>query len=480
MSRNAILRVSRRRFLTIGGAFVSTLAIPTRSWGDGPSALLAGEGLADITPPLGIELGGFHRPPGQERRVKGIRQPACVRALALRDGEMRAIICSLEVAAVGEVFAKRVREKIAEKAGVPSDHVRIAATHTHSMPAFCFMRQWGAIPEDFMRTVEERTVEAACRAIDDLAPAGLLVGTSTAVGGSHNRTSKNFKTEDEFNAAATDEDRWLDRTIHVLLFPRKGKRTLCWYHFSAHAVCYADELAGPDWPGEVAARLREEEGLDPGFLQGHCGDVNPGDGSDWRGEIKQTVSAIYPALKKAIANVAPVNCRPLRSVRAEFRLPYDMDLFQSWLKSYRESPDQCKSGQWVDAGFAEDWYRGNVNRDLSQKDLPITLSALRLGDVAMVFHPSELYTCYGLTIRRDSGFPHTLVVGYTDGFIGYLPDPKAYQAGEYAALTVPKILDYPPFQPEAGRIMTAAAVKILYQLRDYPKKFPSPSERGSG
>ncbi len=456
--------VSRRQFLKIGAASAWTLACPQVLCGDGPSALLAGEGITDITPPLGIELGGFHRPPGQERRVKGIRQPACVRALALRDGEVQAIICSLEVAAVGDAFANRVRQRISEKTGVPGDHVRIAATHTHSMPAFCFMRQWGAIPEDFMRTVEERTVEAACRAIADLAPAELLVGTSTAVGGNHNRTTKNFKTEDQFDASATDEDRWLDRTIHVLLFPRKGKRTLCWYHFSAHAVCYADELAGPDWPGEVAVRLREEEGLDPGFLQGHCGDVNPGDGSDWRGEIKQTVSAIYPAVKKAIANVAPVKCRPLRSVRAGFRLPYDIALFQSWLESYRQSPEKCTSGPWVDAGFAEDWYRGNVNRDLSQKELPITLTALRLGDVAMMFHPSELYTCYGLMIRRDCGFPHTLVVGYTDGFVGYLPDPKAYQAGEYAAFVVPKIVDYPPFQPDAARGMASAAVKMLRGL----------------
>ena len=27
-------------------------------------------------PPLGIELAGFHKPPGRERRITGIRQPA--------------------------------------------------------------------------------------------------------------------------------------------------------------------------------------------------------------------------------------------------------------------------------------------------------------------------------------------------------------------------------------------------------------------
>lgn len=464
MSRIMVPNVSRRRFLKVGGALACGLTSLKMSWGGQEPVLEAGEGIADITPPIGIELGGFHRPPGQERRVRGIRQPTCVRALALRTAQSQVIICSLEVVAFGDAFARRVAQKIADKTGVAAEHVRLTATHTHSMPGFCFMRQWGAIPEDFMRMVEERTVEAACQAVADLSPAELLIGTSVAVGGSHNRTTKTFKTEDQFDASATDDDRWLDRVIHVLLFPRKGKRTLCWYHFSAHAVCYADEMAGPDWPGEVAARLREEEKLDPGFFPGHCGDVNPGDGSDWRGEIKQTVSAIYPALKKALANVSPVRHLPLCSLRANIGLPYDIDLFQNWLRTYRESPEKCTSGEWVDAGFAEDWYRGNINRDLTQKELSITLSALCLGDVAMIFHPAELYSCYGLTIRRDSPFPHTIVVGYTDGFIGYLPDPKAYQTREYAATVVPKILDYPPFQPIAARIMTAIAVELLKRL----------------
>ena len=42
----------------------------------------AGEGVADITPPLGVELAGFHKPVGQERVVTGIRQPTAARALA--------------------------------------------------------------------------------------------------------------------------------------------------------------------------------------------------------------------------------------------------------------------------------------------------------------------------------------------------------------------------------------------------------------
>jgi hypothetical protein len=142
-------------------------------------------------------------------------------------------------------------------------------------------------------------------------------------------------------------------------------------------------------------------------------------------------------------------------------VPFDLERFQSWQQAYRTDPAKCSSGPWVDAGFAADWYRGNADRDVKQTHLPITLSAIQLGPVGMVFHPSELYSYYGLALARSSPLPHTLVVGYTDGIIGYLTDPKAYEAGEYAAITVPKILDYPPFTATAARQTAAAAADLL-------------------
>jgi len=53
------------------------------------------------------------------------------------------------------------------------------------------------------------------------------------------------------------------------------------------------------------------------------------------------------------------------------------------------------------------------------------------------------------------------VVGYTDGLIGYLGDPAAYQAGLYEAVVVPKILGLPPFTPEAAGEFTQQAVDLV-------------------
>jgi len=457
--------MQRRQFLSAmagGMAFLGTASAKAA----GSRGLRAGEGVVDITPPLGIELAGFHKPVGQERRVRGIRQPAEARALALAYGPTQVAVCSLDVLGVSQDMTERIQRSAAQRTGIPAENVRVVATHDHSMPTFQKLRQWGGTSPEFMATVEERTVEAIAAAQADLAPAELSVGKCRAPGGSHNRTVKQgvARTDPEFGPQSTDDQRWLDTMLHALVFRRPGKTPdLVWYHFSAHVVCYADEQAGPDWPGEVAREVHQELGLRPSLLQGHLGDVNPGDGSDWRGEIRQTVAAITPALKQAIADAKPQPVDCLRARSTPFNVPFDMERFEQWVEAYRRDPSQCKSGPWVDAGFAADWFRGNEHRDRDVKHLPITLSAIQLGPVGMLFHPGELYSFYGLAIRRGSPFRDTLVVGCADGSIGYLPDPTAYRAREYSAIVVPKIIDVPPYQPTAAREMTAAAIALLKQ-----------------
>ncbi len=209
-------------------------------------------------------------------------------------------VCSLDVPTVGQDMAARIQAEVGRTTGIPAENVRICTTHTHSMPAFNFLRQWGALPKDFMAVVERKTVEAVAKAKADLAPSEVLLGKARVPGGNHNRTTKNFKTDERFDEGSTDAERWLDTMLHVLLFRRPGQRTLCWYHFSAHAVCFADESAGPDWPGMVAELVSKNEKLQPSFLQGHCGDVNP---------------------RRRASVARQANRRPRRFTRSRRRLP---------------------------------------------------------------------------------------------------------------------------------------------------------------
>ena len=429
--------------------------------------LEAGEGVVDITPPLGIELSGFHFHPGNERLITGIRQPPSTRALVLRLKAVETAIVSMEICAVSRDFVKRVQAQVANQVGIPVENVRICVTHTHSMPTLRYFRQWGEIPpKAYIDVLENSVVQAVELAKEDLAPADLYVGKARAAGGNFNRTSETWETDELFTETSTDEERWLDTMLHTLHFHRgEEKREFLWYHFSAHAVCYTDGNAGPDWPGMVAEQVRSEDGLAPAFLQGHCGDVNPGGGSSsWLGDPEKVSASIYAALHNALNHANRVKVSEIRISNTDIEVPFDIELLKAQLAKYEENPSQCVSGEWVDARFAQDWFEAAKRWDLQQTSCISPISVIQLGEVGLLFHPAELYSYYGLDIRRDSPFENTLVVGYTDDFIGYLTDPNAYEAGEYAAIVVPKITDLPPFTPEAARVFTTEAKAFLQKV----------------
>ena len=456
-------RPSRRALLAAGLAFATT-SFGGRICRAGADDLLVGQASVDTTPPHGIELAGFHRPPGNPRLVTGSREPAVARVIVFEKGPVKAAVVALDIIAVSAAFAHRFARAVEERIGIPADHVRVCATHTHSMPTFLSLRQWGAVSEDYQSLVGQRGLEAVERAWQDRSTARLLVGSHRVEGGNSNRTVKpgEWRTDAEFAPASDDSQRWLDTLLHALVFERAGgKPPIIAYHFSAHPVCFHDTLSGPDWVGLVADHCRRQRGVDPVFLQGHIGDVNPGDGTKWVGEVEPTASAIALGLDGALDAARETVVDRLESIRRPLDLPLDLDRYRDWLAAYRADPAACAGGPWVDAGFAADWFQAASASGDPPAVRRTTLSSLWLGPVAMLFHPAELYSCYGLAIRRDSGAAATLCVGYADDFVGYITDPAAYAKGEYSALTVPKLLDLPPFTTEAGRHLTTAATALL-------------------
>lgn len=429
------------------------------------SSITAGEGTVDITPPLGIELAGFFRPPGDERLITGIRQPSAARALVLRHKDLQVAIVSVDITGVSREFARQTRRLVAERTGIPAENVRICATHSHSMPTFRFCRYCGGISNDYMGRVQERIVDAVGQAQTDLAPAEVYLGTERVKDGNYNRTTKNWKTDEQFDEHSTDADRWLDSMLHVLLFRRgEGKQDLLWYHFSAHPACSNDHLAGPCWPGLVVKKTIIRNNLAPSFLQGHCGDVHAGCGQPRLGDPEKVSDAVQSAIRQAIEGAEPVKIDTMRIRSARVEVPLDVARLKEELEFYRENPRGCEGDAWLNPEFAADWAASASRWDLSQATLQAPISAVKIGSVGLLFHPAELYSYYGLAIRRASPLEHTLVVGYTDDCIGYLCDANAYKDEEYAALLAPKILDLPPFTADAARRLAAGALELLREV----------------
>jgi hypothetical protein len=89
------------------------------------------------------------------------------------------------------------------------------------------------------------------------------------------------------------------------------------------------------------------------------------------------------------------------------------------------------------------------------------LHLLRLGDVAIVTNPFELYTDYGVRIKAASPAVQTLVVQLTSGCAAYLPTKRAVTGGGYSARIVDGVVG-----PEGGDVLvreTVARLKEMWQ-----------------
>ena len=416
--------------------------------------ILAGQGTVDITPPLGITMGGFHFAPNNPRLIEGIRQKAYARVLLLRVHNQSVILVSLPMLNASRPYVHKIQQHIGSSLNVPPQHVRVCASHSHSMPTVAFNRQWGNQHPKYLAEVVDKLGRAAQAAHRDLAPARLYVGNAVAKQANANRTASVWKNEDQFDASSTEDDRWLDRRVHVLHFERQmPKSNLLWYHFSAHPTCFTDRQCGPDWPGVVERDYQELDQIYPAFLQGHIGDVSPGGGG--LGNAQHTSFHLCKALPQAVVGATRIRAQQLKVASKSIKLPIDLGRLKQQIAEYEANPRPLGS-------FEQDWYANFATKyDQSQKSLPTAIAALRLGELAMVFQPSELYSYYGLAIERESSARFTIVVGYAEDYIGYVPDPRAFRDNEYAAITVPRILNYPPFASNVGQALVAEAAALL-------------------
>ncbi|MCD6058834.1 MAG: hypothetical protein K0Q89_2364 [Thermomicrobiales bacterium] len=90
----------------------------------------------------------------------------------------------------------------------------------------------------------------------------------------------------------------------------------------------------------------------------------------------------------------------------------------------------------------------------------LRIHAWMLGDLALVAIPAELFVSLGREIENASA-GKTLILGYANGYSGYLADRAAHRSGTYEALAS-------PFGPEASERVAATAARLVTRLRSGP------------
>jgi len=100
------------------------------------------------------------------------------------------------------------------------------------------------------------------------------------------------------------------------------------------------------------------------------------------------------------------------------------------------------------------------------KPVPVEINALRIGDVAVVTNPFELYLDYALRMKARSPAPQTLVIQLAAGLGWYLPTERAMHGGSYGAMPAVSVVS-----PEGGQELVEASLAAVAEL------FPAAAEK---
>jgi hypothetical protein len=104
--------------------------------------------------------------------------------------------------------------------------------------------------------------------------------------------------------------------------------------------------------------------------------------------------------------------------------------------------------------------------------IEVGVQGLRVGDVALIATPFEMFFETGMAIKTRSPIAHTEVLGYSNGTAGYLPRAQDYPRGGWSVEARYAVPDLFPqswlwpvvIHPDAEGMVVEAAVGVLEDL----------------
>ncbi len=244
------------------------------------STAKAGWAEIEITPPLGLSMGG--RGP-QFTPGASVLDPLIAQALVLEDAEgRRTLWVSMDMIGLSYTMSSMFRYELSGVTGIPYEAIVLNFSHTHSGPMTGFEGYATETPKPEALQVYEtglipRTARMACEAIENLKPVSVKLHRGQSDIGI-NRRRRNEAGETAMNP---NPDGVYNPDLWVLdIAAESGDDRCVLFCYGCHPVIvygYAYDGISADYPGVCRRRLKEMLGqtVHTQFIQGLAGNVRP-------------------------------------------------------------------------------------------------------------------------------------------------------------------------------------------------------------
>jgi len=439
------------------------------------ASVRAGAATVDITPPVGLPMGGYG---GRSEPSRGMVDPLHARVAVLSDGagEIAIIVCDL--LGVGSELVAETRRRVEERAAIPPERVLVAATHTHAGPAGLRLRD---APE-FVAVTAAKLAGAAAMARRRAVPVLLEAGSVELGSISLNRRDPDGPIEDTLRVLVADPGRDQPPVFTLV-------------SYACHStVREHDNLEySADWPGAMARSLERNLGGTAIYLQGAAGDVNPvwsahdhaevervggivgaaatrlalemrplAAGGQWSANLSWSEDVAVAATGMLLDGVGLDAAVSRLDVERRVRPPVaDTDAELEKLRAEVGSPDASLEqrrrlrARLNELGVVRQWGLAELRAGTQA----VEVQALRVSDqCAFVSLPGEFFVATGRDVAARSGLGFPLIAGYANGSVGYVPPAEEYpEAGYEVGMT-----QFGPGAAESIADAAVAAVRSLY------------------
>lgn len=434
--------------LVICFATVLCLCACTASGKKEPAGLQVGYAREKIHPEESVPLAGY----GQtEKRMSentlDFLQATCV---AFKEGDTTVLMYSQDLIRSTASWIKEVRNQITQKLGIPAEHIMISATHTHSAPD-----STKNIPsiQNYRTLYIAQMVKAAEKAVADLAPA-TLSGTKTdaelnyirhyrMVDGSY--SGSNFG---DWSLKIEDHARDNDPGMQLVKITREGdKKDILMVNWQAHP-CNTGGVEKLDISADYIAPLRDKIEADTGmhfiYFLGACGDQNATSRlEDHHGlEHQEYGQKLAQYAIDALPNLQPIEGSGIKNTQVIYEGPVNHD--DEHLQAEAQQVKAAYEAGGRDAGNAVAKKLGissvyHASAILARPSRPQTttmeINAIRVGGMAFITAPIEMFAAHGSHIKENSPFGITFVLTCANDAKGYIPTADAYDYGCYESYT---------------------------------------------
>lgn len=416
-------------------------------------AVRAGWATAEITPDIPCWMGGYG---DRTAPANAIHDPLYAQALALGDPAAPFVVVICDLVIVNDVLVTRVRERVA--AAAPGAVVWLGATHTHSGPNVGRLLS----AQEQSPAVSERIVAGATAAAAEAISTMRMVRATWASGAVEGIASNRDR-------PGSGEEITLDLLCLYAEDAPSDIPSAVFGSFPCHpTILSATNYAiSADLPGAYRRQLRRLLKTETwvGLATGAAGDISTRHLRQGQGfeELERLGRLLAEATRQHIVNVKPLSLTPPavreEAVAPQRKEPFDMGALATAAERLsQERASALDVGNIAQARTLETALQGiraAQRVGVTQEPSPptLTIAAARLGELALVAIPGELYNRLGAQIRHGAGGP-VLVLGYSNGYAGYIPTREAYQFLDYEVLMA-------PFGAGAGEDVAAAALKLL-------------------